>query len=179
MKKLLSLVFGLGLASSAAANGLFPHVVSQLDLDSYLGRWYEVASTKPIFQKDCVCVTADYFLVDEKTVEVVNSCRKFSPEAPIEETRGTAKASKNPAKFTVNFGGIDFPFTNYWVVDLADDYRYAVVSTFLRQPIWVLSRTPEIAPEDLAGIRERLKSQFYFTGNLTPTRQDGCFGVGE
>jgi apolipoprotein D and lipocalin family protein len=174
MKKFLTWVAGMSISGSSFAAGLFPAVVSDLDLNQYLGRWYEVASTKPFFQRDCVCVTADYSLVDAETVKVVNSCRKLEPEGVLDVVEGDAKATGNPAKFNVSFGGFRLPFSNYWVVDLADDYRYAVVSTAFRNPIWILSRTPELASEDLDAIYKNLDDAGFNVNSLSPTRQAEC-----
>jgi apolipoprotein D and lipocalin family protein len=174
MKKLLSVAAGLMLSSSAFAQGLFPSVVPDLDLNQFLGRWYQVASTNPAFQADCVCVTADYSLIDANTVKVVNSCRKGSPEGELDLVEGSAKTTRNPAKLNVSFGGFSLPFSNYWVVDIAEDYRYAVVSTPFRNPIWILSRTPEIASGDLNTIYSNLQKGGFSIRGLASTLQASC-----
>lgn len=160
-------------AGSAQARG-FPEVVPDLDLQRYLGTWYEVASTKPFFQRDCVCVTAKYTRRDDGKIDVVNSCRKRTVTGPLEIAEGIATPSRDPAKLSVSFGRFGFPLTNYWVVDLADDYSYAVVSTPFRRPIWILSRTPEMAPETLEDILARLKGAGFSTRAITQTVQEGC-----
>lgn len=167
------LAFGF-LAGTAQAQGIFPPVVSNVNLPEYLGRWYEVASTKPAFEQNCVCTTADYSLKDEKTVQVVNSCRLFTADGELSVIEGTAKTTRNPAKLSVSFGGFSLPFSNYWIVDLADDYRYAVVSSPFRDPVFVLSRTPEISAADLSGIYERLAEDGYRVERISPTLQTNC-----
>ncbi|MBC7658180.1 MAG: lipocalin family protein [Chitinophagaceae bacterium] len=173
MFKPLAVMAGLLISTSSFA-GIFPEVVSSLDLNSFLGRWYEVASTHPSFQKNCVCVTADYKLLDVAKVSVVNTCRKVAPDGVIDVAVGTATTTSNPAKLNVSFGKFKLPFSNYWVVDRADDYRYAVVSTPLRTPVWVLSRTPDIAPADLEGIYQRLEESGFNTKRIKPTSQTAC-----
>lgn len=167
------LATGLMFASTSFA-GIFPEVVANLDVPSFLGRWYEVASTHPFFQKDCVCVTADYAPLDDKTLTVVNSCRKVTPDGVLNVVKGTAGTTKNPAKLKVSFGGFNFPFSNYWVIDAAEDYRYAVITTPFRTPVWILSRTPEIAADDLAGIYDRLEGRGFRMKKITPTLQTEC-----
>lgn len=174
MKKLLSFFVGLSFASVSQAASLIPQVAAEVDLGSFLGRWYEVASTKPFFQRDCVCVTADYSLLPNETVEVVNGCRRSDPSAELTEVVLNARTTKNPAKLKVGFGPFPAPFSNYWIVDLADDYRYAVISTIRRSPVWILSRTPEIDAQDLAGIYERLDHNGYKVAKITPTLQAAC-----
>lgn len=177
MKKLslagIAFALTFSVAGSAFA-GIFPKVVDNLEVDSFLGRWYEVASTQPSFQKDCICVTADYGVIDDKTLSVTNSCRKVSPEGTLDVVVGKAKTTRNAAKLNVSFGGFQLPFSNYWVVDLADDYRYAVISTPFRTPIWILSRTPDLAQDDMNGILERLHASWFNIGKLKMTQQNGC-----
>jgi apolipoprotein D and lipocalin family protein len=49
----------------------------------------------------------------------------------------------------------------YWVIQLADDYRYAVVGEPGRQYLWILSRTPVLDPQDRAIINGLLQQQGY------------------
>ncbi len=172
-----SLVLGLsllGLSSVASAAGLFPKVTSDLDLELFLGRWYQVASTEPFFQKDCVCVTADYGLRHDGKVSVTNTCRKGTPDGKLDQVIGSAGTTNNPAKLNVSFGGPQLPFSNYWVIDKAEDYRYAVISSPLRTPVWILSRTPEIAADDLDQIKAKLTADGFTTSSIKPTLQDAC-----
>lgn len=174
MRNLLLCLIGLSMGSLAYGAGLWPQTVKDFDLTSYFGRWYEVASTKPKVQEDCVCVTADYIFQTDDFIEVINSCRRQSPDSALELTRGSVKTTRDPAKLKVSFGGFQFPISNYWIVDIADNYRYAVVSTFLRSPIWILSREPEIAPQDLEDIYARLEKDGFDTSKISPTLQAGC-----
>lgn len=89
-------------------------------------------------------VAAHYSLRDDGKIKVVNSCRKQSGE--VKESKGTAKVvDKNSnAKLKVTFF---WPFYgDYWVIGLDSDYRYAVISEPDRKYLWILSRTPQMAP---------------------------------
>ncbi|MEN9834580.1 MAG: hypothetical protein RL011_773 [Pseudomonadota bacterium] len=175
MRKLIMGVFFFvaGSVSSAYA-AILPTVVSELDVNKYMGKWYQVASTNPFFQRDCVCTTANYTLRDDGNVDVVNSCRLDSVDGAIKDVKGIAYATSNPGKFNVVFGGIRLPGSNYWIIEVADDYSYAVVSSPLRRPIWILSRTPELPAETLDGIYKRLDTQGFPVDAITPTLQAGC-----
>jgi apolipoprotein D and lipocalin family protein len=161
-------------ATATAQASIFPKTVPALDLESYMGLWYEIQSTRPFFQANCVCNTAEYTLRDDNVVNVVNSCRENSPDGPSKVVEGTATGSRDPGKFYVKFGGFSSPITNYWVVDLAPDYSFAVVSSFLRSPIWILSRTPSLPQETLEGIYERLTQNGFDTSALQTTQVEGC-----
>jgi apolipoprotein D and lipocalin family protein len=162
------------LGTSQAKGSIFPSTVEQVDLNRYVGKWYEIQSTKPFFQKGCVCITAEYRQRDDGNIDIINRCRDSTPEGHERVFEGLAVASSDPAKLYVSSGGIPSPVPNYWIVDLAPDYSYAVVSSFLRTPVWILSRTPELEEEILAGIYDRLRQNRFDPNALTPTLQNGC-----
>ena len=175
MKKFIFSVFAvMSLSATAAHAAIFPSVVKTLDLNGYVGKWYQVASTNPFFQKNCVCTTATYTLQSDGNVNVVNSCREGSVNGKVKLVEGVAYPTSKVGKLNVVFGGIKLPFSNYWVIEVADDYSYAVVSSPLRTPIWVLSRTPSLPSDTLAGIYGRLDAAGFPVGSLEATLQDGC-----
>ena len=174
--KFQNLIIVLSLSISTAALMAFPKTVKGFDLNSYLGKWYEVASTKPYFQRDCACVTADYNLKSNGRVSVVNTCRKGGPEGEFSSIEGEARTSLLPARLKVSFGFPAF-FSNYYIIDIAEDYSWAVVSGFFKNPIWILSRTPDMDESILGGIMDRLDDKGYRTERISSTQQEGCPGT--
>lgn len=141
-------------------------VVPQVDLDRYMGTWYEVASFPTWFQRGCVASTATYALNADGTVDVLNQCRRGGEVATA---RGTAWAPDPsvPAKLRVRFF---WPFSgDYWIIDLGLQYDYAVVGHPSRDYLWILSRTPELAPDAYARILERLRRSGYDPVRLVRT----------
>lgn len=175
LRTCVATLFALVTVGEAQAAGIFPSTVSELDVPSYMGKWYEVQSTKPFFQKGCVCNTAEYTLKDNGAVSVVNRCNDSSPAGHERVFEATALTTSDPGKLKVSTLGIFAPVPNYWVVDLAPDYSYAVVSSFIRNPVWILSRTPELSAETLNGIYERLVKNGFDTSALSETLQTGCW----
>jgi apolipoprotein D and lipocalin family protein len=51
-------------------------VVPAVDLNRYAGTWYEIASLPVSQQKGCFCTKAEYSLMDDGVIKVVNTCRK-------------------------------------------------------------------------------------------------------
>ncbi len=145
-----------------------PHV----DLARYSGTWYEIASYPQRFEKGCTGTTATYTLRADGTVEVVNRCARDSLNGRTTVARGRAKVvdKTSNAKLKVSFF---WPFWgDYWIIDLGRDYEYAVVGHPSRKYLWILSRTPTMAPEVYEGILERLRGQGYDTGRLRTTLQN-------
>ncbi len=144
--------------------------VPSVDLQRYLGKWYEIARYPNRFEKDCVSdVTANYSLRDDGKVQVVNACRKSDGE--VKQSKGYAKIveGSNNAKLKVTFF---WPFFgNYWVVDLDPDYRYAVVSEPKREYLWILSRTPVMDEKQYQVILLRVRELGFDTNRLIRPKQ--------
>ena len=70
-------------------NRAVPEPAKSVDLQRYLGRWYELARYEQGFQKDCEGVTADYSLRPTGGIGVLNRCRK--PNGKLSEAKGRAK----------------------------------------------------------------------------------------
>jgi apolipoprotein D and lipocalin family protein len=152
-------------------------VVPSVDLHRYAGTWYEIARLPNWFQKQCTGdVTARYTVLDNGTIEVVNTCLKVSGQ--IEKAEGMAKqADKNGpnTKLRVRFAPkilsfLPFVWGDYWIIDLADDYSYAVVGDPDRKYLWVLSRTPVMDDSLLQGVLDRVKEKGYDLAGLIRTQ---------
>jgi len=116
--------------------------VEQVDLQKYLGSWYEIARFEHHFQKGCKNVTATYELQDDDKIKVINRCAMIEDDEKKEATAVAYTADETNSKLKVSFFR---PFYgDYYIVDLADDYSYAVVATPSREFLWILSRTKTI-----------------------------------
>ena len=146
--------------------------VPRVELDRYLGTWFEIASFPQSFQQGCTATTATYALRDDGEIDVRNRCIKDGNEDIANGRARVADTSTN-AKLEVNFFG---PFWgDYWVIDLGDDgdgaYSWAVVGNPSRDYLWILSRD-RVLPDDVyAGILERLEGVGYETERLNKTPQ--------
>jgi apolipoprotein D and lipocalin family protein len=146
-------------------------VVSQLDLNRYLGKWYEMAAIPQFFQKNCVAATATYSLKDDDSIVVFNECRKKDLNGKIKSIKGKAwiPNPQEPAKLKVQFF---WPFSgDYWVIDLGEHYEYAVVGNPTREYFWILSRTPKIDETLYEEILARARDQGYDTSKIMKTLQ--------
>ncbi|MBP6014755.1 MAG: lipocalin family protein [Alphaproteobacteria bacterium] len=145
--------------------------VAKVELERYLGRWYEVARYENSFEKGCVGVTATYSRNADGSIKVVNLCRKGTMTGPqdVAEGRATVADPATNAKLSVSFF---WPFTgDYWVIGLADDYSWALVGEPSGRYLWILSRAPQLTPELRADLIAKLQSQGYNTNALYWTPQ--------
>lgn len=155
MRKLLVPVV-IGVSAYAYANAKAKSrstldVVSSVDLNRYVGKWYEIARLPEPHQEECVSdVTATYTLVDDQTLKVVNECRRNNGQ--LESVEGFAQRASEAepaAKLKVRFAPnwlwwLPLVWGDYWIIDLAPDYSYAMVGTPDRKYLWLLSRTTNI-----------------------------------
>ena len=165
----LSLLLGFGTVPSEPPSELA--VVPRVEIDRYLGTWYEIARYPNRFQKECVAVTADYSLRPDGKIKVVNACRKETLDGKIKKIEGKAWVADKAtnAKLKVQFF---WPFWGaYWIIDLGEDYEFAVVGHPKRKYLWILSRTPTLDQETLDGILARLPDKGYDTERLQWTLQ--------
>ncbi len=145
--------------------------VLYVDLDKYAGKWYEIASYPQRFQKGCYCTTAVYTLSSKGYVIVENRCNRNSINGKQSYIKGKAFVEKNSgnAKLKVQFF---WPFTaKYWIIELAEDYSYAVVSHPNQKYLWILSRTPAMDEALYAQILNRLHEKNFDVTKLQRTIQ--------
>lgn len=143
--KVLITGFALTLLSTVAVAA--PRTVDYVDLKRYLGDWYEIGSIPQVFSQGCVCSRAQYAELPDGKISVYNTCNKGSADGKLNEAKGTATVADRAtnAKLEVVFF---LPFKgDYWIIGLDKDYRYAVVSNRDGSSLWILSRTPELAPD--------------------------------
>ncbi|HOH97544.1 MAG TPA: lipocalin family protein [Candidatus Cloacimonadota bacterium] len=140
---LLVLVLLLSTALSAVTT------VKSVSLERYLGKWYQTAYYPNSFQpRDCGLTVAEYSLDNKGKINVKNTCYEDTAGTKVKK-QANAKAwavDKTNAKLKVSFF---WPFRgDYWIVKLADDYRYSVVSDSKQKYLWILSRNMELSRSD-------------------------------
>ena len=142
-----------------------PTVVEQVEIEQYMGTWYAVASIPTTFERDCVRgTTATYELLEDGKVRVTNTCTREDGTSFEAVGRAWIPNPDEPAKLKVSFVSLFGKWLfggDYWILELDQDYRYAVVGHPKRRYGWILSRTPEIPEIQLQGIFDRLEEAGY------------------
>lgn len=165
-------------ASTSERKGQPPlQTVPKVELQRYLGTWYEIASYPQRFQKGCTGTIAQYELKDDGNIKVTNRCRKGSLQGEEKVSTGRARVvdKATNAKLEVSFFG---PFWgDYWVIELAEDYSYAVVGHPSRDYLWILSRTPVMEQATYDRLLTRLREVHgYELSRINKTIQPGAEG---
>lgn len=146
-----------------------PEPAKLVDLERYLGRWFELARYDQRYEKGCDGVTADYSKRSDGSIAVVNRCRK--PDGRIDEAQGRAKVvdKATNAKLKVSFFG---PFYgDYWVLDHADDYSWSIVGEPSGRCLWILARSPTPPDAEVAALIRRVERMGYDSTMLIRPKQ--------
>jgi apolipoprotein D and lipocalin family protein len=142
-----------------------------VDLEKYAGKWYEISSFPQIFQEGCFCTTAEYTLTNKKFVVVENRCNRGGINGAPTYIKGKAFVKRNSenAKLKVQFF---WPFkAKYWIIDLAEDYSFAVIGHPNRKYLWILSRTPKMDEAIYNALLFRLQQNGFDLTKLKKTEQ--------
>lgn len=142
---LLNPFFFFGLFFVFVNSKEIPNTISSIVINNYLGHWIQVyaAPTNVIFQGYGTCITADYSILENGNINVINS--QLDKNKEIEQITGYGyyKNVSEPGKLTVHLEGVgvDSP---YWIVKLGEiknnQYQYSIITTPSGVSLWVLVR---------------------------------------
>jgi len=162
MKYLFTILTALMTLFSCSAQPKVDNSVSgELDLNRYLGSWYEIARFDHKFERGLSFCKANYSLREDGKVAVVNSGIK---DGKPKEANGKAKLTADPRVLRVSFFG---PFYgDYRIMLLDPDYQWVLIGGSNHKYLWILARDPKL-PDD---VRETILAEAvrrgYDTGKL-------------
>ena len=140
--------------------------VAALDLNRYLGEWYEIARFDHSFERGVEQAKANYTLNEDGTIKVVNSgIKDGKPKTAI----GKGKRTDTPALLRVSFFG---PFyADYRVMMIDEGYTYALVGSGSADYLWMLSRTRDLPDSTKSELLSEAKRRGYDTDKLIWVKQ--------
>jgi lipocalin len=145
--------------------------VKDLNIDRYLGKWYEIARFDHSFERGLVGVTAHYSMREDGKIKVVNSGYKGSLDGERSEAIGKAKIPNPniPSKLKVSFFWIFYG--DYFVLELDEDYQWAIVGSNTDKYLWILSRNPQMDDQLYSKLLKQLQARAYDTSKLIKVEQ--------
>lgn len=149
-----------------------PQPTKPLAKSFFTGRWYEIARTVNVRQRDCEAPTYDFKPTKDGEAPFVLTCRKGSPEGKAESLNVTIKLPTDAMgnKFRVSaLGGV--LATDYWVLDRADDLSWAIMATPGGNNVWLLARKAAMDPADKAAALARVKAFGYDMSKIVQPKQ--------
>lgn len=160
MKKFLAIIFVL-LGACASHPPL--DLVEKVDLERYIGRWYEIARLPHRFQEGCLQSQADYHRNEDGTIRVLNSCMTKDGE---KSAKGLAKVVKNTGNAQLKVSFFRPFWGDYQIIALDKDYQSAMVGAPDRKYLWILSRIPDLDNATLNRYLEKARNQGFNIGEL-------------
>ncbi|RBQ32104.1 hypothetical protein CRU92_04860 [Arcobacter sp. FW59] len=144
--------------------------VNSVDLQRYIGSWYEIARYEHYFQKDCKNVKANYTLRDDNKINVVNSCTKITTNEYKEAKAIAYSIDDTNSKLKVSFFR---PFyADYWILELDEDYKYAIIGTPSKEYLWIISREKYMNDEILNKLLQKITILGFDKSKLIYTIQE-------
>jgi apolipoprotein D and lipocalin family protein len=150
-------------------------VVPFVDLSQYLGTWYEIARYPHSFQENCFASQANYTMLEDGIIRVVNRCWLGGFDGELNEAEGKAWIvdKTTNAKLKVQFF---WPFSgDYWVIILDPEYQYAVVGHPSLEYLWILNRSQKMEPQLYKKLLQNIEQRGYDTTKLIFTPQTRNF----
>lgn len=138
--------------------------VSNLDVNRFMGSWYEIARYEHSFEKGMTHVKANYSLLPDGTIRVLNSGMKNGKKKEIEGKARKKKDSNSNSKLEVSF--FLWFYSDYFVFELDDNYQYAVIGSSSDKYLWILSRTPQLPQSIINDLLIKIKKRGYDTSKL-------------
>lgn len=142
-------------------------LVDEVNLNRFVGKWYEIARFPHSFEKGLVGVTATYKQMDNGKIKVINQGYKDSFDGKLKKAVGKAKLAKsgNPAHLKVSF--FWFFYADYLILELGDNYEYALIGSTSDKYLWILSRSPQMDNDTYSMLVQKAKERGYDTGKLS------------
>lgn len=141
--------------------------VPVVDLNRYIGKWYEIARFDHPFERGLQATTAEYAFRKDGKISVTNSGHVGSPQGKLKVAHGKAKLPNpnEPGKLKVAF--FLWFYADYYILELDEEnYSYALIGSSTDKYLWILSRTPKRDYEVLHRLLKKAESLGYDTDKL-------------
>jgi apolipoprotein D and lipocalin family protein len=132
-----------------------PSTNQVINLELYMGTWYEIARYPNKFQAKCGATSAQYSLTSSGRVNVLNICELKDRPGEFKTAKGIARVVNKVTNAVLSVSFV--PLLNQWglfggdyrIIAIDDHYEMVLVGDKKREFLWVLSRTPHLSSSDL------------------------------
>ena len=168
MKNTMLSLLALALFATAGCSYEPLETVQKVNLERYAGTWYEIARLPMRQEKGCNCPKAEYTLAGTDRINVTNSCVKENGQWDIANGKAKVTDPSTNAKLKVKFG---IGGGKYWILDLPEDYSYAIVGHPNRDYLWFLSREKTMDETLFNNLVAKAKEKGFPTAKLIRANQ--------
>lgn len=156
-------------ACTGTPQGITP--VSSFDLTRYLGTWYEIYRLDHSYERGMQGVTANYSLNSDGSMKVLNGGIDAGETQP-RFSEGKALFVDEPTTGHLKVSFFPFVYGSYVVFELGENYEYAMVTSYNRDSLWLLSRTPKVSPVLDQHFHDTVRELGFDTQELIKVEQD-------
>ncbi len=138
--------------------------ITQLDINRYMGKWYEIARYNHFFEKGMTHVYTEYSLQPDGKIKVINRGIKDGKPKEIIGKGKQPSPKEHPGQLKVSF--FLWFYADYYILDLDKDYQYALVGSSSSDYLWILSRTPQMPQAVLDNLLQKIVLRGYDLSKL-------------
>ena len=160
---------GLSLCESQCMAQVNNSTVKNFEIEKFVGKWYELARYDHFFERGMTNVTADYTLLDDGKIRVVNSGIKNGQKKEIVGKAKYPDPQKHPGTLAVSF--FLWFYSDYYVMYVDKDYKHVIIGSSSDKYLWIMSRTPSVSDAEFDTLLQIVKSRGYDISNLIIDRQ--------
>jgi len=161
----------IGGCQNKKSDNLNTTTVKEVNLEQYLGTWFEIARFDHSFERNLVGVTATYSMRDDGKIRVLNQGYKNTLDGELDVAEGKAKLTGEPGKLKVSFFWIFY--ADYYIMELDANYQWALIGSKSDKYLWILSRTPKLEDNVKNLILHLATKRGYDTSKLIWVEQNG------
>ena len=143
--------------------------VNQLNIAEYMGKWYEIARYDHSFEKGMTHVSAEYSLMPNGKIQVINRGIKDGETKSIVGKAKQPSPTEYPGRLKVSF--FLWFYSDYYIMELDKDYRYALIGSSSDKYLWILSRTPQMEETELNKLLKNIMLRGYDLSKLVFVEQ--------
>ena len=143
--------------------------VKQLDIPRFMGKWYEIARYEHTFEKGMTYVTAEYSLLPDGKIRVINRGMKNGKPKEIIGKARQPDPIEYPGRLEVSF--FLWFYADYYILELYKDYQHAIIGSNTDKYLWILSRSPEIPKDTLDKLLTNIRQRGYDLSKLVFVKQ--------
>ena len=138
--------------------------ITQLDINRYMGKWYEIARYNHFFEKDMTHVYTEYSLQPDGKIQVINRGIKDGKYKQIIGKGKQPSPKEHPGQLKVSF--FLWFYSDYYILELDKDYQYVLVGSSSSDYLWILSRTPQMPKAVLDNLLQKIVLRGYDLSKL-------------